>query len=306
MPLAIEVLIPVTLCVLIGFIARRHFAIGNEVWAGIEKLTYYLFAPSLLIVSLANKPLNELAWQGILSTLVLVLLLSSLLLIIVQLLFRPFDGPSFTSVFQGGVRFNSFVALALTDLLFGAEGMAIGALAAVVVVITVNILCVSVFTVAGADSGGWRKLPRQLATNPLILGCLIGLSLNLSGSGITGPTEELLGMLGKVALPMALLSVGAALQPADTRGSLGMIGATSVLQFLIKPLAAVTTASWFGLDGITLTVVVICLAVPTAPSAYILARQLGGNAPAMSAIITAQTLIAFLTLPLTLSLVLPA
>jgi len=170
----------------------------------------------------------------------------------------------------------------------------------------VNIVCVSAFTVAGADSGGWRKLPRQLATNPLILGCLIGLSLNLSGTGISGPSESLLAMLGKVALPMALLAVGAALQPADTRGSLGMIGTTSVLQFLIKPAAAVLAASWFGLEGITLIIVVICLAVPTAPSAYILARQLGGNAPAMSAIITAQTLIAFITLPVTLSLILPA
>lgn len=306
MPLAVEALIPVTLCVLIGFIARHHFRIGNDVWSGLERLTYFLFAPCLLTVSLANKPLQAMDWQGIGSTLVLVILLCSLIIIAVQWLFKPFDGPSFTSVFQGGVRFNVFVALAMTEQLFGSAGAGIGALGSVIVIVSVNLLCVSVFSVAGHNSGGWAKLPKQLATNPLILGCLAGMSLNLSGIGVSGATESLLTMLGKAALPMALLAVGAALRPASTKGYLGMIGFTSSLQFILKPLVAIFLAGWFGLDAMTTSIVVLCLAVPTAPSAYVLARQLGGNAQAMATIITAQTLIAFITLPITLSFVLPS
>ena len=37
---------------------------------------------------------------------------------------------------------------------------------------------------------------------------------------------------------------------------------------------------------------------PTAPSAYILSRQLGGDTEAMASIITVQTLMAFLIMPL--------
>ena len=44
-------------------------------------------------------------------------------------------------------------------------------------------------------------------------------------------------------------------------------------------------------------------AAPTASSAYTLARQLGGDAPLMAAIVTIQTALSFLTLPLTLKLV---
>jgi hypothetical protein len=37
---------------------------------------------------------------------------------------------------------------------------------------------------------------------------------------------------------------------------------------------------------------------PTAPSAYILARQLGGNTETMASIITFQTVLAFLVMPI--------
>ena len=305
MPVAIEALIPITLTVLLGYLARQHFGVGEAVWNGLEKLTYYVFAPSLLVVSLANRSLTGLAWGQVFVTLVMVLLLCSALIVAWQWRFRAVDMASFTSVFQGGVRFNSFVALALVDNLFGNEGLMIGALAMVVIVISVNILCVSVFSVANRHEGGWGKLPRQLLTNPLILGCLLGLGLNLSSVGLVPVLEKQLLMLGKSALPMALLAVGAALRLDTVRGSMHMIAFTSAIQFALKPVAALLIGQWLGLEGLTAVVVVIFMAVPTAPSAYVLARQLGGNAPAMASIITAQTVLAFFTLPVTLGLLLP-
>lgn len=305
MPVAIQALIPIILTVLIGYLARCRFGVGESVWAGIEKLTYYLFAPSLLVVSLANKPLSDLAWGEVLVTLVSVLLLCSVLIIVWQRFVRPVDLPSFTSMFQGAVRFNSFIALALVDNLFGAEGLMIGALATVVIVVSVNILSVSAFSVTNPDNGGWRKLPYQLVTNPLIIGCFLGLMLNLTGVGLASAVNNMLLMLGKTALPMALLSVGAALRLGNVRSSMDMIAVTSAIQFIAKPVAALFVGQWFGLEGLTVIVVVIFMAVPTAPSAYVLARQLGGNYQAMASIITVQTVLAFFTLPLTLSLLLP-
>ncbi len=305
MPVAMEALLPITLTVLLGYLARHRFGVGEPVWIGLEKLTYYLFAPALLVVSLANRSLDGLAMGEVSATLVTVLLLCSALIAAWQWRFRPVDMPSFTSVFQGGVRFNSFVALALVDNLFGNEGLVIGALAMVVIVIAVNILCVSVFSLTNDQVGAWRKLPRQLLTNPLILGSLVGLGLNLSGIGLVPVLENQLLMLGKAALPMALLAVGAALRLESVRGSIDMIAFTSAIQFALKPVAALLIGQWLGLEGLTAVVVVIFMAVPTAPSAYVLARQLGGNAPAMASIITAQTVLAFFTLPLTLVLLLP-
>jgi len=306
MSFAINALLPITLTVLIGYLARQRFGVGESVWSGLEKLTYYLFAPSLLIVSLAKKPLGGLPWADILIALVSVLLLSAMLVVIWQRFLRPVDLSSFTSVFQGGVRFNSFIALALAEGLFGAEGLMIGALATAIVVVTVNILSVAAFSVANGDDNGWRKLPYQLATNPLILGCIAGLALNFGQVALPVAAQNLLAMLGKTALPIALLSVGAALRVGNVRGSMEMIAFTSAIQFIGKPVAAILIGEAVGLSGVTAAIVVIFMAVPTAPSAYILARQLGGNYQVMASIITAQTLLAFFTLPITLSLILPA
>ena len=57
-----------------------------------------------------------------------------------------------------------------------------------------------------------------------------------------------------------------------------------------------------GLSGLLVQVAVLLAALPTATSAYILARQLGGDAPLMAGIISGQTLLAMVTIPLMLSL----
>ena len=55
--------------------------------------------------------------------------------------------------------------------------------------------------------------------------------------------------------------------------------------------------------GIGQEVAVLFAALPTASSSYIMSRQLGGDAPLMAGITTLQTLLAAVTLPLTLALV---
>ena len=66
------------------------------------------------------------------------------------------------------------------------------------------------------------------------------------------------------------------------------------------PLATLAAAAIFGLSGPTLTTALLFQALPTASSAYIMARQLGGNAPLMAGITAAQTVLALVTLPLVL------
>ena len=60
-------------------------------------------------------------------------------------------------------------------------------------------------------------------------------------------------------------------------------------------------ARLFGVEGTALAVVVLCTAAPTASGSYMLARQMGGNAPLMAEILTVQTLAALITIPLALA-----
>ena len=66
---------------------------------------------------------------------------------------------------------------------------------------------------------------------------------------------------------------------------------------------AVALALLFGLTGSNLAIVTVCSAVPTSSSAYVLARQMGGDAPLLAQIITLQTILAAVTMPIAIALV---
>ncbi|MEN9059859.1 AEC family transporter [Ponticoccus litoralis] len=77
---------------------------------------------------------------------------------------------------------------------------------------------------------------------------------------------------------------------------------SSAVKFAMLPAVTLAVALLLGLEGRALTTVLLFQALPTASSAYILARQLGGDAPLMAGITAAQTVLALVTLPLVMSL----
>jgi predicted permease len=81
------------------------------------------------------------------------------------------------------------------------------------------------------------------------------------------------------------------------------VWAATVIKLVLMPALVLGLALLLGLPPISRDVALLFAALPTATSAYILARQLGGDAELMAALITAQTLLAMLTLPLWLGLV---
>jgi len=297
-----DALIPVLALILVGFTVRRTNFLPSSFWPSAEKLTYFLLMPAILIHSLAEKKINSLPWLKILLTVEGTVLASALLVTLWWLANRRMGGPAFTSLFQGGVRINTFVALALAENLFGRDGLFLAALGAGFMILLINVLCVSVFSLM-VNNGGRISLKRLLADllrNPLILGCVIGVGLNASGMKLPLAIDGILLLGGKAAFPVGLMTVGAAFRA----GNLGMhwqpLLVSSFVQFFCKPVVAWGLATSIGLSGMALDVVVLLFSVPTAPSAYILSRQMGGDYDSMAVIITGQTCLSFVTLPLTI------
>ena len=71
-------------------------------------------------------------------------------------------------------------------------------------------------------------------------------------------------------------------------------------KMLIFPLTAFALSFGLGLDGMPAILLILYGTVPTAASSYSLARQMGGDATLMAAIITIQTGLAFFTIPISL------
>jgi malonate transporter len=73
------------------------------------------------------------------------------------------------------------------------------------------------------------------------------------------------------------------------------------VKFLLMPAATLLAALALGLSGPALVIALLFQAMPTASSAYILARQLGGDAPLMAGITATQTVLAAVAIPLVLA-----
>lgn len=296
-----DALIPVLALILVGFIIQRTAFLPPTFWPSAEKLTYFLLMPAILIHSLAGKQIGSLPWLKILLTVEGAVLASAILVTLWWLINRQIGGAVFTSLFQGGVRFNTFVALALAENLFGKEGLFLAALGAGFMIILINVLCVSVFSLAVNNTAGvdFKRFARDLLRNPLIIACVIGVGLNVTGIKLPTAIDGVLALGGKAAFPVGLMAVGAAYRAGNLMLHWQQLMVSSAVQFLCKPLIAWGLGTSLGLSGVPLAVTVLLFSVPTAPSAYILSRQMGGDHDSMAAIITVQTGLSFITLPLT-------
>lgn len=297
-------LIPVILSIAAGYGFRRYGGIPQGSWQHLSYLTYYLFVPALEIKVLANKPFDDLPWLALITSVAALLLLVTACLLIWQRWLRPVQAPTFTSLYQGGVRFNTFIALVLAAQLYGEEGVAAVAVIAAIMILLINILCIGIFSIyIGSDRIKLQTIAYDLISNPLLVGCLIGLGLNFSGVGLSGPVDLFFQLMGNAALPLGLMAVGAGLQLDRLSGNWEVVCTASLRQLLLKPLLAVIAVGLWGLQGLIATALILCFTVPTAPSAYVLSLQKGGDSQTMAAIITVQTLLSALSIPLIVGMI---
>ncbi|WP_234050075.1 MULTISPECIES: AEC family transporter [unclassified Xanthobacter] len=298
----LSALAPVFLIIALGVVLRRVLLTEPLHWVGLEKLTYFVLFPALLVVSAAKADLanvNILAVAG--SLIGTVLLLSGLIVAFNRPVRRLFaaDGPDFTSFYQGAVRWNTYVVLAVAGGLFGAEGITIAALALVTLIPVVNVNAVLVLAAfAGREPPTARYILAQLARNPYISACLVGAALNVFHVPIPRVLLEFGDILGRASLAVGLLVVGGGLALNTILRVKPLVLASMTLKLVVKPVIAVGLGLLAGLSGVELVVVAIIAGVPSAPAAYVLARQMGGNATLVAEILTLQIIAAAVTLPL--------
>jgi len=306
MAVVISALLPVFLLIVLGFVLKRSLMRLDTQWHGLERLTYYVLFPTLLIQTLVKADLSDVPVAGVGGALLLSALLMSLLCLALRPLLSRWniDGPAFTSIFQGATRWQTFVALAVSGNLFGNTGLALASVAMVAIIPLVNVFSVSVLAhYASPEKQSVRAIVMTVAQNPLIWACVIGLAVNVTHLPLPRVWHDVAEALGRSSLGIGLLVTGAGLH---LEGLLRPSLAASIAVFLklvLMPVLGIALALWFGISGSSLVIVAVCSAVPCASSAYVLARQMGGDAPLLAQIITLQTILAAITMPIVIALV---
>jgi len=287
-------LIPIFSLIMIGYFFKKIKFPSHDFWPQADKLTYYILMPSLLIYKLSTASINSTNSTNYVLTALITIFIVLLILFIFNKLFN-FEVDSFTSIVQGGIRFNTYVFLALADAILGDNGIVLAAILLTFVIPFINILCISTFALyISQNKLTFMYFFKSIVTNPLIIACFIGGTINFLNISIPVVLENTLDILGQAALPLGLLSIGFGLVLKEIKSSKKDIIVSSFAKHLLTPIIMFFIANAFSLDKEMIAVLLIFSVLPTAPSSFILARQLGGNISLMSSIITIQTLISSL------------
>lgn len=297
---------PIFLLLVLGYGLRRGGIPSVEFWNLNDRLVYWILFPALLFSNtstfdLSGDLLSAFAvaiYCGFGSAVIFALLSSRL--------FR-LDGPTASSVLQGSARHNSFIALAVAERLIGLDGLALATLVTALLIPVTNITVVTLMVTMIRGDGGRaavvRAVLRDLARNPLLIAVGLGITANLLNIAPIPVVSDMAKILGAAALPIMLLCVGANIR-VRAMTSAGLPVVLSVVgKMVVFPAMILVAAQFVDLSDAALLVLILYGAVPTAASAYTLARQMGGDAPVMATIITLQTALSFVTLPITVSLV---
>ena len=288
-------LLPDFALIALGYLICHHTALNRPVWDSAERLVYYLLFPCLLFNSIMRTPIQ---WADLLSFGGIGLTVVAVGVLLAYALAKApgVDPLLHASGAQTAFRFNSYVALAMAERLAGGPGLAWQALLMAICIPVCNIAAVWPL----ARHGGQGYL-RELARNPLVLATLFGLIFNLAGLQLPALASTTLSRIGAAALPLGLMAVGAGLHFGALRAAPWLAGALMGIRHLVLPAVGITLALVLPLQPAQQLVVVAFSAMPTAPSAYVLASRMGGNGPFVAGLVTVSTLLAMVGLPAALA-----
>ncbi len=294
---------PIFLLIVTGYVLRRGGIPSEEFWTLNDRLVYFVLMPALFFVRISQADLSDPNLLPYAATLYAGFFAAIGFGTAVAVMLR-FAAPQATSILQGAGRFNTFIALAVAEALYGLPALHLAVLGAALLVPVVNLTVVGLFSILMPRPGHPVLLgaAKNLATNPLILSILAAAVVNRLGWAPIPVVQDTLAILGQAALPIMLLCVGASLKLRGLKADAGAMALSALGKLVVFPLVILAVALALGLPPLAAQVALIYGALPTGVAAYTLARQLGGDAPLMATMITVQTLLAFAVIPLWLSL----
>jgi len=292
-------IIPVFLLIMLGVAIRQSRWMPDDFFPSVEKFSYFIAFPALLFTGTSRldfhgRLVGELALATLLPTVVV-----AAIALLVLLAWRALPAPSRSSVMQGAIRPNSYFGIAVSALFFPPQTAALVMLALALCLPAVNLLSILALSWWSGSQAQLGKVARTLATNPIILSTLAGMGASLAGLALPAPLMNTLDILGKSALALGLVSVGSGLVFSLEGLRPAALALASALKLLLLPLVAYKVCALFGVPDAVALAAGFYAALPTAPNAYIMARQLGGDARLMASLITMQTLLAAITIPVT-------
>jgi predicted permease len=286
----------------VGIGARAAGVLGAERRDNLNAFAFYVALPALVFTATYDRNLGALVSPALVVGLWLVVATTALLAWLVHR-YRESTARQSVAVVQSYHANIGFLGLPLVAATFDGTTTAVASVILGVVSLTQTPLTVFLLTRMNDAEASVRAELAQLVRNPVLGSLVAGILVSATGTTVPGAAVGGLGAVAELALPAALICVGATL-PLDLPSvNLDATVTTTVLKVCCMPAVAWIVFSALGVPPRTFVAGVTMLAMPTAVSTFVYAGELGGDQQFASTNVFATTVASVGSLFVLLSIV---
>jgi hypothetical protein len=286
----IETIIPIFLIIIFGYILQQRGLITAQFIQEANRFVFLFSLPVLIFTGIMKSDIKDIGLTNILSVIIptLVILCLAFLLALALGLKKGTLGSFVQTTFHGNI---TYIGLAVLYFMLGDEGLKKGSILIGFLILVNNTLAIAVLSWTSQKHGNIWKSLASIAKTPLIIATFVGIVFLYLGIPVPTLLMKSMGILANIALPMALIIIGASMSLSTIKSSFKLSGIISVMKLMVLPFISYLFCYFYAIPPREALPGIILLATPTATTSFILANELGGDTELASGTITLSTLL---------------
>lgn len=291
--------LPVFLLMVLGYFFRQIKIVDEPFVKTLNSFNYKITLPIMLFMDIAGSDFST-VWDTryVLYCFFVTLVCIIVIWVLTALFYK--NKAQVGEFVQASYRSSAAVlGVAFIQNIYGSAGMA--PLMIIGTVPLYNIMAVLVLSFTGPkggklDSSSLKKSVKDILTNPIILGILLGMAVSLSNIRFPFIVDKTLNSMSALATPLALLGLGAGFEGRKALKQIKPTLVCSAIKLLIQPMLFLPLAAWMGFRDEKMVAILIMLGAPTTVSCYIMAKNMGHEGTLTSGTVVATTFLSSVTI----------
>jgi malonate transporter len=291
-------ILPVFLIILAGYGAGKAGLLGEGAGRALSRFVIWIALPCLMFDVVATTDWHRL-WNG---GFVIASVAGSVAVFALGLLVARARGLAISDMAVDGLNASytnaAFIGLPLLGLLLGPASRPLVAIAATLTLMILFAMSVLMIELGrshghGLSKAAWHVL-RGILSNPVLMSPLAGFAWWLTGLSLPAPAERFVAMLGGVASPTALVSIGLFLAERPLREAMGdrfVLSLTAVKLIAHPAITALLALAVLRLPREIAATVIMIAALPTGTGPFMVAEFYARDGRVTSGTIFMSTLL---------------
>ncbi len=290
--------VPVFAVIFISYWLKRKGFFSSDFVGGLDRFSFRVLLPLLLFRDIATSRMDA-VFQA--DFFVLCFLITAVMILGIWAGARLFlaDKRMVGTFTQASYRSSiAILGIAFAQNIYGSAGLV--PLMIVAVVPLYNIAAVVVLVLSAAEPMAGRSMVRSctkgIFTNPIILSIFAGIPFSVWQITFPAIMAKTIDNFANMAAPLALVVIGAGFEGNQALQKLRPAIAASIIKLLVLPMVFLPLAYALGYRGEAMVALLIMLGSPTTVTAYIMAKNMGGDGALSSSVIVLTTVASAVTL----------